>query len=149
MMATEDHADNTFVADQGSLLRGLLAPGRRKAFALAGNATLTVRSARTGQRFTYKVTARSRLYFVGVLTGADNTRDYRYLGTIFSNGFRLTAKSKINADAPSAIAFTWLAQNWESERVEIWHEGFCGRCGRKLTVPESIESGIGPVCAEK
>jgi hypothetical protein len=29
----------------------------------------------------------------------------------------------------------------------VWHEGRCGRCGRKLTVPESIESGFGPECA--
>lgn len=28
-------------------------------------------------------------------------------------------------------------------------EGACGRCGRKLTVPGSIASGIGPTCAEK
>ncbi|MGQ4872128.1 MAG: DUF6011 domain-containing protein, partial [Candidatus Thorarchaeota archaeon] len=30
------------------------------------------------------------------------------------------------------------------EKVRIWHEGKCGRCGRRLTVPESIESGYGP-----
>lgn len=30
--------------------------------------------------------------------------------------------------------------------LEVWHEGRCGRCGRALTVPESIASGIGPVC---
>lgn len=32
---------------------------------------------------------------------------------------------------------------------EVWHEGRCGRCGRKLTVPESIETGIGPDCAKR
>jgi hypothetical protein len=30
--------------------------------------------------------------------------------------------------------------------LEIWHEGRCGRCGRKLTVPESIHNGYGPEC---
>lgn len=34
------------------------------------------------------------------------------------------------------------------DRVEVWHEGSCGRCGRKLTVPSSIETGLGPECAE-
>ena len=29
----------------------------------------------------------------------------------------------------------------------IQHAGYCGRCGRLLTVPESIERGIGPDCA--
>jgi hypothetical protein len=28
------------------------------------------------------------------------------------------------------------------------HEGKCGRCGRLLTVPSSIESGIGPECSK-
>jgi hypothetical protein len=27
--------------------------------------------------------------------------------------------------------------------------GWCLRCGRDLTVPESVERGIGPVCAKK
>ena len=32
--------------------------------------------------------------------------------------------------------------------VEIWHEGGCKCCGKKLTVPASIELGMGPDCAE-
>jgi hypothetical protein len=32
---------------------------------------------------------------------------------------------------------------------EVYHEGRCGRCNRKLTVPESIETGLGPECASK
>ena len=31
--------------------------------------------------------------------------------------------------------------------LTVFHDGKCGRCGRKLTVPESIQSGLGPVCA--
>lgn len=34
-------------------------------------------------------------------------------------------------------------------RLQVWHEGRCGRCGRKLTVPSSIETGLGPECAGK
>jgi hypothetical protein len=30
--------------------------------------------------------------------------------------------------------------------LEFWHEGRCGRCGRRLTVPDSIASGYGPEC---
>jgi hypothetical protein len=33
--------------------------------------------------------------------------------------------------------------------MELWHEGRCGKCGRALTVPESIESGLGPVCESR
>jgi hypothetical protein len=31
--------------------------------------------------------------------------------------------------------------------IEVWHEGNCRRCRRKLTVPASIELGLGPNCA--
>lgn len=144
-------------------MRGILAPGRRLAYALAGRATITVRSAKTGTRFTYKITRcaddKKALWFVALLSGPDNVADYQYLGIVkpvasdyvpgFTRHFefRLTAKSRAGADAPSVVAMMWLAKNWESDRVEVWHEGSCGRCDRKLTVPESIESGIGPTCA--
>lgn len=140
-------------------MRGSLAPGRRRAYVLAGNATVTIRSTTTGQRFTYQVTqSASRpgdrpgtmpVWFVALLTGPDNERDWTYLGTIFADGFRLTRKSRAGTDAPSVVAFTWWSRHWEDARVEVWHEGTCGRCGRTLTVPESIETGLGPVCAEK
>ena len=31
----------------------------------------------------------------------------------------------------------------------VRHDGRCGRCGRQLTVPSSIDKGIGPECATK
>ena len=33
-------------------------------------------------------------------------------------------------------------------RADVYHSGTCSRCGRVLTTPESIRSGLGPVCAE-
>lgn len=88
-------------------------------------------------------------------------------------------KSPIGQDAPSIRCLTWLLDNLnalagleirnadadmftKSEiadevaavldtlgKVEVWHEGKCCKCGRKLTVPASIASGIGPECASK
>ena len=137
-------------------MRGMLEPGKRKDYILAGIATITVRSPSTGNRYTFKISqskpepGRFPVWFVGVLNGPDNTDSYAYLGTIFPDGFRITKKSRISPDAPSAVAFAWLARGrWEDPRVEVWHEGTCGKCGRKLTVPESIASGIGPTCAQK
>ena len=130
-------------------MRGQLAVGRRASYILAGLATFTIRNPATGTRFTFRVKRvddRPSFYFVGLLNGPDNGSDYQYLGVVDHGAFRLTAKSRVSIDAPSAQAFSWLSRNWEDERVEVWHEGRCGRCGRRLTVPESIESGIGPVC---
>lgn len=129
---------------------GVLAPGRREAYILAGNATVTVKSLSTGTRFTYKVTkAGPTVYFVGVLSGPDNEVDYSYIGIVRRGVFTLTRKSRAGMSAASVRAFAWLSRNWEDDRAEVWHEGRCGRCGRTLTVPESIKSGIGPVCEEK
>lgn len=157
MSATMQHQNTMFPAvELNSSLRGLLQPSQRMAYILAGNATVTVLSVKTGQRFTYRIRqseareGRDRVHFVGVLTGADNTGDYRYLGTIFSRDkFVVTKKSAIGPGAPCAVAFGWLFEHLDSLAVELWHEGSCGRCGRKLTVPESIATGLGPVCAGK
>ncbi len=126
-------------------------------FALAGNATFTLSSLKTGQRFTYKIRVaenNATMHFVSVLVGPDNTSDYRYFGFIRRGVyFHGGAKAKIGPDAPSAKAFQWfwvnLARSVEMPQLEVCHEGRCGRCGRALTVPESIKSGFGPECIGK
>ena len=142
-----------------------------KSFVLAGNATFTVTSRKTGTRFTYKVKASDdgKLHFVSVLTGPDNWTNYSYMGVIapaqpegnpslgaapvLQFRFARPEKARVSASAPSAQGFAWLWRNLDNpaltEKVEVHHEGKCCRCGRKLTVPESIESGIGPECAGK
>ena len=32
---------------------------------------------------------------------------------------------------------------------DVHHEGKCGKCGRPLTVPESVKTGLGPICSGK
>jgi len=130
-------------------------------FLFAGNATFTLVSVKTGTRFTYKVKRadgdeEDRPYFIGLLSGTDNESSYSYMGVIFPNNartVRFTAKSRVRSDAPSAKGFCWflarLLDNADISGIEFWHAGSCGACGRKLTVPESIASGLGPVCAGK
>jgi hypothetical protein len=145
-------AELTNEVETAAEMRGQLVAGKRTAYVLAGKATVTIRSTKTGQRFTYRVKKSDGdrpVYFVSLLNGADNTDNYAYVGTIFDNGFRVTRKSRVAPDAPSVVAFAFFSTHMEDARIEVWHEGACGRCGRVLTVPESIESGLGPVCAEK
>lgn len=121
-------------------------------FVLAGNAYFTLVSVTTQNRFTYRVRQcedKPELYFVSVLTGADNESDYTYFGTIYdADGpvFKFGKKSRIGKDAQSVRAFEWWMANMDSDKVEVYHEGRCGRCGRKLTVPESVQNGLGPEC---
>lgn len=129
---------------------GRLEPGSRKNYALAGHATITIKNPATGNRFTYRVDQKDgeKFWFVELLAGPDNETSYMYLGVIRAAGkFELTRKSRAGWDAPSVLAFGWLTHHWEDGRIEVWHDGTCGRCGRKLTVPESVASGIGPTCA--
>ncbi len=123
-------------------------------FALGGNARITAVSKKTGTRFTYRIRrpAEDKPWFVQALTGSDNEGDYTFFGTIFADGaFRPSAKSRITPDAPSVKAFAWIwsqlrADGELPDTLDLHHEGRCGRCGRALTVPESIESGFGPEC---
>jgi hypothetical protein len=128
-------------------------------FALAGKSTLTLVSKKTGTRFTYRISATPdrSAHFVALLSGPDNESDYQYLGRIargvFWPGRKVPKPGDISKDAPSAKAFDWawraVVRNSLPEQLEVWHEGRCGRCGRKLTVPASIASGFGPECIEK
>lgn len=138
----------------------LRATGDIERFITGGKATFTVVSSATGDRYTFRVNQRENddgslsPFFVSVLNGPDNYTNYNYIGIISAGGrFRTTAKSKASPDAPSVRCINWLLENVHSEeqmdRIEFWHCGKCGMCGRKLTVPESIESGIGPVCARR
>jgi len=133
-----------------------------KTFILGGNAVFTLVSTKTSTRFTYNVRAGAAeppdVWFVSLLTGPDNENDYRYLGRIDSRmrfwaGRKTPKAGDVGVDAPSMKAFAWTWQGLSVDlldsRLEIWHEGRCARCNRRLTVPASIASGFGPECAGK
>jgi len=131
-------------------------------FLLAGNAIFTLRNTKSGNRITFKVKKANsdqnhitnNAFFVSTMTGSDNERSYDFIGTLFKDihllKFKYSLKSKIPVQTMQVATFEWFIKNLHSNTipqfVEFWHEGRCGRCGRLLTVPESIASGIGPVC---
>jgi len=124
-------------------------------FVLGGNSRFTIRSLKSGVRFTYrvKVSDDGKLWFVSLLTGPDNEANYSYIGTIRAGQFKHGVKSKIGIEAPSVVAFAFM---WDvvqlrrhHSKVEFWHEGRCGRCSRPLTDPASIVEGFGPECITK
>ncbi len=95
-----------------------------------------------------------RAHDVSVLTGPNNEADYTFFGTIWGElDFRHEQGARLGPKSPGVRAFAWtwknLLQGAIHEQLVIHHEGMCGMCGRRLTVPESIESGIGPICAQK
>lgn len=123
-------------------------------FLFAGNATITLRSTRTGDHFTYKVQPSDdgKVFFVKVLTGPDNRTDFQFLGVYRNGRYSHGMRSRVGPSAGSARAFEYLAACLVRggdlpALLEARHENRCGACGRKLTVPESIDSGLGPECA--
>ena len=101
-----------------------------------------------------------------VLKGLYGPLQYHWLGTVFVKqdgfiGFKLgkTAKAsleetrikyflallrRINA---AHLSKTDATTEWIPKHIEFLHEGSCGVCGRPLTHPESIHTGIGPICS--
>lgn len=123
-------------------------------FIFAGRAVFTLVSKISKNRITYKLSgvqsSNNDVVFVRVKS---NDNHWIYLGTIFNKkNFVLSRKSKITQEAPSAKGIMWLVKVIVEKRqelldkIEFWHEGKCGKCGRKLTVPESIKLGLGPQC---
>jgi hypothetical protein len=121
----------------------------RERFIFGGKAVFTIVSKKTGTRFTYKVKGypAKKLSFVSVLNGPDNWENYMYIGLIWNDRNRgLRAGNKGHGDAPSFKALAWLLYHLDSDKVELWTEGKCCRCNRRLTDPKSIALGIGPEC---
>lgn len=125
-------------------------------YLFAGKSTITIRSLVTETRYTYQVRASDdrSMFFVSTLIGSDNEADYSYIGCIPIRTRVMRAGTKGNDRLPQFIALDWLLKQLIGRgevpaTVEVFHEGKCGRCGRKLTTPESIQTGLGPECAKK
>jgi len=128
----------------------------------AGNSTFTLLNTDKDSRITlkFKRTRKNRdninePIFVSVLNGSDNNSDYQFIGTIFNNsdGFKYkhSPKTSIGSESISAKSAKWMVNKINSgqnmpDNVEFYHSGNCAKCGRKLTTPESIKNGLGPIC---
>lgn len=134
-------------------------------FITGGNAYFTLVSKRTDKRITYRVSRKEKqangedpMWFVSVLTGPANTRDYTYMGLLIhtlSGKFviRHTAKSGFRPDSDAFKGFVYImdrvSQGLDAGGLHFHHMGRCAACGRPLTVPESILTGFGPICLDK
>lgn len=135
-----------------------LKPEQWPEIVLAGNATITLQSGKTGKHFTYKIKQHKEdkgLYFVRLLVGDNNERDYRYIGCYYAESRQFHPAKQwatiCTASCPPsvrAIKFLFERLYNPPEQLIVYHEGKCARCGRPLTTPESIERGLGPECCK-
>lgn len=137
---------------------------RVKDFVFAGKSTFTLKNPNTGSHKTYRVVKREKkgeetVWFVSYLYGGNNLKDYKLMAVIeMVDGIPTLKGVKEFCLYSNQLSTTYLGINWlidiindddndNFERMEFYHEGRCGACGRKLTTPASVSTGIGPICA--
>lgn len=113
---------------------------------------ITVRSKRTGKDYTFKI-KRSKYrntWYTHVYVEKEYLR-FVHIGTYFKGKI---FKKRVHVNTPASLAIEWVLRNIDREmfdsvrnNVELFHIGKCIKCGKALTDSESIERGLGPVCA--
>lgn len=121
---------------------------------LTHNGSITITNPATGGHRTFRIrTQKDDANFapgkriVSLLTGTDNEASYTGFGFVFDRGIVLWKKRR-TAIFKSYKDMLENPAKWEEKHdLEYLYEGQCRRCNRTLTVPESIKTGIGPICA--
>jgi hypothetical protein len=115
-------------------------------------AEFTITSKKSGKEYTYKI---SRKEFKGKwythIKVEQQYQKFTYLGTYFKG--KIYHKGALKT-TPSALAIAHILLGVESgfiskldNLMELRHTGKCLRCSRPLTDSNSIDIGLGPVCA--
>jgi hypothetical protein len=116
------------------------------------NGIITVFNSKTGGQRTFKIKTQKKdskfapgQRIIYLLTGPDNTNDYRGFGFVNNFGISLWSKNKTE----QFFKFKVLLEKPELfPYMEFHNEGKCRVCNRTLTEISSIRDGIGPVCRE-
>lgn len=132
-------------------------------YIFGGQAIFTVYSERIGTRYTFKTVKAKKpardVYWVFVLCMPDNNNDksYRFIGAVSKQeGYKYSNKARhdFKPDCNSNKALIWFFEKLlngtlktNHPYVKVYHEGRCGRCGRRLTTPQSLKIGLGPECS--
>lgn len=126
---------------------GIIAKEHLRNFIFAGRALFTV--VQPEVRFTFKV---RQGYLPHIhLVRVRLEHKYEYIGMLRHKLYNHDLRSHVAPDEPEAHAARWFFEHIRAgtlpDNTCVYHHGRCGQCARVLTVPESIESGLGPICA--
>lgn len=116
-------------------------------------AIFTIKSLKTQKDYTYKISRKlwKNNWYTHVRC-ENGYLNFNYLGSYF-NG-KLFKKGVVQK-TPTAVAISFILKwvekekfGWLDKNIELMHEGNCLCCGKTLTDSNSIQMGIGPVCAK-
>lgn len=126
-----------------------------KDYMLAGKACIILYNITTGTFVKFWLTVKK---VDGVVTSwwiYTNPEKTEYIGYIMKNDtlrLRYPDKDMVNTQSAGIVAMEWfwprLLSGTLPNTVAVLHNGYCGRCGRELTNPESLITGLGPECAK-
>ena len=130
------------------------------------NGSITIENENTGEHRTFRIKTQKEdskfapnMRIVSLLNGPDNWSNYQGFGFAFDDaGFKVW-KSKRGNGKPSAFEYFADMLNhffgfnsridWTNKGYSCQIEKKCIVCNRKLTHPESLRTGIGPICANR
>jgi hypothetical protein len=123
------------------------------------NGSHTIKNRETGDYRTFRIHTVQRgplkeKRILSLLTGPDNNHDYKSFAFVNDDGRihvwqKYRGQGNWNAYAHMIRMIVVEEDPQWVEKYDHLLEGRCARCNRKLTVPESIESGYGPECIKR
>lgn len=140
--------------------RHLIDANEFRSFLFQGRANFTMVNVDTGNHITYYIKSRkvkrnqpeeTNFFEVYVKAIGDKLHGKVEVGEIDRKKGVINVKSGIKSDYVGLITIQWLIKNWRNlerykEKLRIYHLNHCCKCGMPLTVEDSIQDGIGPVC---
>ncbi len=131
-----------------------MSPLEIRRYMYAGKAGITMCNTRNGHRILYEILSfRSKPNMWRVMVNTIYVRNkWYYLSCINGNHpERLTnTTSKFKPSDKEWIAFEMLLRHVHTmesiSNIEITHNGYCGRCGKRLHDDLSVTRGFGPIC---
>jgi hypothetical protein len=123
-------------------------------FVFAGNSLFTLLNEETGNHVTFRIKKHKEdpIWFVSTL---GQYGKQVFIGTCGSSKkYKHSQNSDISQNDQKVVVFEWFLNKFFNNQdkyptVKIYHHGRCGACYKTLTTPESIKSGIGPICGGK
>lgn len=143
-----------------TITRKSITPAQFRNFVFMGRSVFTLENNETNNYLTFQIREVKKLgkvvpnqFSVQCKSLGDNEYGYQLLGFLNTATKRFSSYKRTPNTFIGFKVFFWLMQNLERledfTKLAIYHEGRCAKCSLPLTVPESIDSGIGPECKRK